>query len=52
MTDPHEDVKPQGRIARMKDWLECRPLTGWYLAVIGVMNLLLNIATLIVAALS
>lgn len=54
MTDPNENVNPcdLGRIERLRTWLECHPLTGWYIAVVGTLNVLLTFVTLLVSALS
>jgi hypothetical protein len=53
MTDPCEDVKPhEGRIQKLRYWLECHPPTGWYIAAIGTLNVMLTFALLLVSAFS
>lgn len=52
MTDPCEDVKVPRRISRLAAWIDCHPRTGWYLAFVGTINVLLTFATLIVSALA
>lgn len=40
---PTEQHQRAGPLERLKTWVYCHPATGWWLACIGVVNILLNI---------
>lgn len=46
MADCDENVKGLGR--RIQEYLDCHPRTGWWLASIGVINIILNLLDLVI----